>query len=79
MITARHFLIETQIIVLNKSSKMSDSNLISCLYQEIIPFLIASKIVNEYDQEKPQSQTADNPMSPRGRAAQPSRDTRKTN
>ena len=31
------------------------------------------------DQEIPQSQTADNPVAPRGRAAQPSRDTRKTN
>ena len=38
-----------------------------------------TNIVNEYDQEIPQSQTADNPMSPRGRAAQPSRDTMKTN
>ena len=28
------------------------------------------KIVSEYDQEIPQSQTADNPMAPRGRAAQ---------
>ena len=37
------------------------------------------KIVSEYDQEIPQSQTADNPLAPRGRAAQPSRDTRKTN
>ena len=37
------------------------------------------KIVSEYDQEIPQSQTADNPMVPRGRAAQPSRDARKTN
>ena len=37
------------------------------------------KIVSEYDQEIPQSQTADNHMAPRGRAAQPSRDTRKTN
>ena len=37
------------------------------------------KIVNEYDQEIPESQTADNPVAPRGRAAQPSRDTRKTN
>ena len=37
------------------------------------------KIVIEYDQEIPQSQTADNPMEPRGRAAQPSRGTRKTN
>ena len=38
-----------------------------------------AKIVSEYDQEKPQSQTADNPVAPRGRAAQPSQDTRKTN
>ena len=37
------------------------------------------KKVSEYDQEIPQSQTADNPMAPQGRAAQPSRDTRKTN
>ena len=37
------------------------------------------KIVSEYDQEIPQSQTADKPMAPRGRATQPSRDTRKTN
>ena len=38
-----------------------------------------AKIVSEYDQEIPQSQTADNPMAQRGRATQPSRDTRKTN
>ena len=37
------------------------------------------KIVSEYDQEIPQSQTADDPLAPQGRAAQPSRDTRKTN
>ena len=37
------------------------------------------KLVSEYDQEIPQSQTADNPVASRGRAAQPSRDTRKTN
>ena len=36
-------------------------------------------IVSEYDQEIPQSQTADNPVAPRGKAAQPSRDTMKTN
>ena len=36
-----------------------------------------AKIVSEYDQEIPQSQTADNPVAPQGRAAQPSRDTRK--
>ena len=34
---------------------------------------------SEYDQEIPQSQTADNPVALRGRVAQPSRDTRKTN
>ena len=28
--------------------------------------------VSEYEQEIPQSQTADNPMAPRGRATQPS-------
>ena len=33
------------------------------------------KIVSEYDQEIPQSQTADNPVARRGRAAHPSRDT----
>ena len=38
----------------------------------------STKIVSEYDQEIPQSQTADNPVAPRGRAAQPSQDTRKT-
>ena len=40
---------------------------------------LAAKIVSEYDQEIPQSQTVDNPVSPQGRATQPSRDTRKTN
>ena len=34
---------------------------------------------SEYDQEIPQSQITNNPMAPGGRAAQPSRDTRKTN
>ena len=34
---------------------------------------------SEYDQEIPQSQTAVNPVAPRGRAALPSRDTKKTN
>ena len=37
------------------------------------------RIVSEYDQEIPQSQTTKNPVAPRGRAAQPARDTRKTN
>ena len=43
------------------------------------PYSMTIRIVSEYDQEIPQSQTADNPAAPRGRAAQPSRDTRKTN
>ena len=38
-----------------------------------------TKIVSEYDQEIPQSQTADNPVALRERAALPSRDTMKTN
>ena len=38
-----------------------------CLHIEM-----GGKIVSEYDQEIPQSQTADNPVAPRGRAAQPS-------
>ena len=37
------------------------------------------KKVSEYDQAIPQSQTADKPIAPRGRATQQSRDTRKTN
>ena len=41
--------------------------------------MLNTKIVSEYDQEIPQSQAADNPLAPRGRAAQPPRDTRKTN
>ena len=36
------------------------------------------KTVSEYDQEISQSQIADNPMAPRGRAIQPPRNTRKT-
>ena len=38
-----------------------------------------TKIVSEQDQEIPQSQTADKPTAPRGRATQQSLDTRKTN
>ena len=40
---------------------------------------IIIKIVSEYGQEIPQSQTADKPVSPRGRATQQSRDTRTIN
>ena len=35
--------------------------------------------ISEYDQEIPQSQTADKPMAPRGRATKQSQDSRKTN
>ena len=52
----------------------------------LVFFLIASGTIchviiknSEYDQEIPQSQTADNPVAPRGRGAQLSRDTRKSN
>ena len=37
------------------------------------------RIVSEYDQQIPQSQTGYNPVAPRGRAAQPSQDTKMTN
>ena len=48
-------------------------------FKEIRAYIkITTKIVSEYDQENPQSQTADNPVAPRERAAQPSRDIRKT-
>ena len=40
---------------------------------------LSLKIVTEYDQEITPSQTADNPVAQRGRAAQQSRDTKKTN
>ena len=48
----------------------------SCAYSTCY---VGVKIVSEYDQEIPQSQTADNPVASRGRSAQPSQDTRKTN
>ena len=41
--------------------------------------IVKTKNVSEYDQEIPQSQTADKPMAPRGRTTQQSQDTRKTN
>ena len=42
-------------------------------------YTLLTKKVSKYDQEIPQSQTADNPVPPQGRPAQLSRDTRKTN
>ena len=70
--------------MLNKQLQLKDCPIargsIIFLYLYIAALIfIHLKIVSEYDQEIPQSQTADNPMAPRGRAAQPSRDTRKTN
>ena len=49
------------------------------LFNCVTMYMCHPKIVSEYDQEIPQSQTADNPVAPRGRTTQPSRDTRKTN
>ena len=49
------------------------------LYAKTYGGLFNCALESEYDQEIPQSQTADNPLAPRGRVAQPSRDTRKTN
>ena len=43
-----------------------------------LPKCQMSKIISEYDQEMPQSQTADKPLAPRRRATQKSLDTRKT-
>ena len=66
---------------------VSDNNLIKGVHRFVLsPFRTLrrqkctgfSKIVSEYDQEIPQSQNADNPVVPQERAAQPSRDTRKT-
>ena len=49
------------------------------LFNGLHLFSSQMKIVSEYDQEIPKSQTVDNPMAPQRRAAQQSRDTRKTN
>ena len=42
-------------------------------------FFLKKKIVSEYDQEIPQSQTVDKPKAPRGRATQQLQDTMRTN
>ena len=47
--------------------------------QVVLANINRAKIVSGHAQEIPQSQTADNPVAPQGRAAQPSQDTRKTN
>ena len=61
-----------------KATKQTKKNIVGNHMSQLI-YRFSLKKVSEYDQEIPQSQTADNPVAPRGRAAQPSRDTRKTN
>ena len=56
-----------------------------CIYEnfeglgEDWPTYLFTKIESGYDQEIAQSQTADKPMTTRGRASQQSQDSRKTN
>ena len=45
----------------------------------IVSKTASPKIVSEYDQEIPQSQTADKPTARLGKATQQSRDARETN
>ena len=63
--------------------KMDSYNLIwVCTFMQSdqhLCYSLSTKIVSEYDQEIPQSHTADYPMALRGRAVQPSQDNRKTN
>ena len=65
--------------VLHSKTSSQSAELIELKFHTGSSWHEGTKIVSEYDQEIPQSQTADNPVAPRGRAAQPSRDTRKTN
>ena len=60
----------------NYAVRYSDNKLQSCFDLQAGN---DKKIVSEYDQEIPQSQSTDYPVALRGRAAQPSRDIRKTN
>ena len=63
------------------SGKNKMSCILSFKMHKIIffPENLKTKILSEYGQETPQSQIADKPMAPRGRAIQQSRDARKTN
>ena len=65
--------------VLNTMCAVRSGHVLEETQFQYIKQTFMSKIGSEYYQEISQSQTADNPMAPRGRAAQPSRDTRKTN
>ena len=62
-----------------KNSQIVNAMVSICVSADSQVSSLDTKIVSEYDQEIPQSQTADNPVTPRGRAAQTSRDTTKTN
>ena len=55
--------------------------LLTCIYRYLLKTGHAPDYPknSKYDQEITQSQTADKPMAPRGRATQQPRDTRKTN
>ena len=59
--------------------KVNSLKIVADRFTQSFRYRAIIKIVSEYDQELPQSQTADNPVAPRGIAAQPSRDTRKIN
>ena len=54
----------------NYSNALAKLNVMQCLIGYRHKF--GTKKVSEYDQGIPQSQTADNPVAPLGRAAQPS-------
>ena len=69
--------LQSAVVTVNIRSRSLQSNSLFFVSEQIT--CIYTKIVSEYDQELPQSQTADNPVAPRGRAAQQSQDTRKTN
>ena len=69
----------TEILKTESSHKKDRTNSYRVVSEKLAYTMVVANIVSEYDQEIPQSQTADNPVTPRGRAAQPSRDTMKTN
>ena len=68
---------------------LKDHNAVTLVRLEPLPLGLESSTLplshcaplknSEFDQEVTQSQTADKPMGPQGRAIQPLRDTRKTN
>ena len=63
----------------NQAGVIEVFNSISHYLDYLLNIEYSIKIVSEYDQEIPQSQTADNPVALRRRADQPSQDTKKTN